>query len=59
MVRAWADLCISIRAASVFTIMVKAPTRAFSWWKAPTSTSTAFTFNVKLGHRHKGHMIIR
>ena len=52
-----------------FTITEKAPTRAFSWLKAPTS---AFTFktqlrhyakraltprslNVKLGPRHKGH----
>ena len=54
---------------SVFTITGKAPTRAFSWFKAPTS---AFTFktllrhyanqaltprslNVKLGPRRKGH----
>ena len=54
---------------SVFTITDKAPTRAFSWLKAPTS---AFTFktllrhyakraltppslNVKLGPRRKGH----
>ena len=54
---------------SVFTITEKAPTRAFSWLKAPTS---AFTFktllrhyaklaltprslNVKLGPRRKGH----
>ena len=53
----------------VFTITEKAPTRAFSWLKAPTS---AFTFktllrqyakrvltpqflNMKLGLRHKGH----
>ena len=52
-----------------FTIMEKAPTRAFSWLKVPTS---AFTFktllrhyakraltprslNVKLGPRRKGH----
>ena len=52
-----------------FTIMEKAPTRAFSWLKAPTS---AFTFktllrhyakqaltpwflNVKLGPRHNYH----
>ena len=54
---------------SVFTITEKAPTRAFSWLKAPTS---AFTFktllrhyakrvltprslNVKLGPRHNYH----
>ena len=43
MVREWADLCISIRAAWVFTIMVKAPTRAFSWWKGLIS---AFTFKT-------------
>ena len=30
---------------SVFTITEKAPTRAFSWLKAPTS---AFTFNTLL-----------
>ena len=54
----------------VFTITEKAPTRAFSWLKAPTS---AFTFktllrhyakraltprsvvDVKLGHRHNYH----
>ena len=57
---------------SVFTIAEKAPTRAFSWLKAPTS---AFTFktllrhyakrsltprslNVKLGPRHKSHKVI-
>ena len=39
-----------IRAAndpSVFTITKKAPTRAFSWLKAPTS---AFTFKTLLRH---------
>ena len=32
---------------SVFTITEKAPTRAFSWLKAPTS---AFTFKTLLRH---------
>ena len=60
----WNDPSVS---QSVFTITERAPTRAFSWLKAPTS---AFTFktllrhyakraltpqslNVKLGPRHK------
>ena len=34
----------------VFTIMEKAPTRAFSWLKAPTST---FTFKTLLRHYAK------
>ena len=59
----------SIGSTTGFTITEKAPTRAFSWLKAPTS---AFTFktllrhyakrpltprslNVKLGPRRKGH----
>ena len=66
----WAEIMPSaINDQSVFTITAKAPTRAFSWLKAPTS---AFTFktllghyakraltprslNVKLGPRRKGH----
>ena len=42
----WVLLSVSIRAANdplVFTIMVKAPTRVFSWLKTPTST---FTFKT-------------
>ena len=35
---------------SVFTITEKAPTRAFSWLKAPTS---AFTFKTLLRHYAK------
>ena len=35
---------------SVFTITEKAPTRAFSWFKAPTS---AFTFKTLLRHYAK------
>ena len=35
---------------SVFTITEKAPTRAFSWLKAPTST---FTFKTLLRHDAK------
>ena len=68
------NVCISAANRSIgcttgCTITEKAPTRAFSWLKAPTS---AFTFktllryyakraltprslNVKLGPRHKGH----
>ena len=52
-----------------FTIMEKAPTRAFSWLGAPTSAFTLKTLlrhyakraltprslNVKLGPRRKGH----
>ena len=37
-------------ASSIFTITEKAPTRAFSWLKAPTST---FTFKTLLRHYAK------
>ena len=50
-------LCFNISAAddppvsqSDFTITEKAPTRAFSWLKAPTST---FTFKTLLRHYAK------
>ena len=46
-------LCFMIRAAndpSVLSITAKAPTRAFSWLKAPTST---FTFKTLLRHSAK------
>ena len=66
-IRAWHEGYPKVR--EDFTITEKAPTRAFSWLKAPTS---AFTFktllrhyakraltprslNVKLGPRRKGH----
>ena len=47
------DIMLNTRAVndpSVFTITGKAPTRAFSWLKAPTS---AFTFKTLLRHYPK------
>ena len=41
---------------SVFTITDKAPTRAFSWLKAPTS---AFTFKTLLRHYAKRALTTR
>ena len=41
----------------VFTITGKAPTRAFSWLKAPTSS--AFTFKTTQRNYHKGRAAIR
>ena len=44
-------LCSALSASqSVFTIMEKAPSRAFSWLKAAT---TAFTFKTLLRHYAK------
>ena len=44
----WFPVCLSSRAANeVFTIKEKAPTRAFFWFKAPTS---AVTFKTLLRH---------
>ena len=48
----WHLCCKTIHqfSQSVFTITEKAPTRAFSWLKAPTS---AFTFKTLLRHYAK------
>ena len=46
--RSWVVLCSAPSVPQpVFIIMEKAPTRAFSWLKAPTS---AFTFKTLLRH---------